>query len=103
MNITNNFEISFNGLKANKLRSTLTMLGVIIGVSAVIIMIAVGQGASKRISDQISSMGSNLLMVFPGAGQGAVARKLALWSGLSEPEIVRDLAGYDRVLVARRR
>ncbi len=49
MNITNNFEISFNGLKANKLRSALTMLGVIIGVSAVIIMIAVGQGASKRI------------------------------------------------------
>ncbi len=72
MNITNNFQVSFSGLKANKLRSALTMLGVIIGVSAVIIMIAVGQGASKRISDQISSMGSNLLMVFPGAGQGAV-------------------------------
>jgi len=48
------------------------MLGVIIGVSAVIIMVAVGQGASKRITSQISSMGSNLLMVFPGAGQGAV-------------------------------
>ncbi len=72
MNFTNNFEISINGLRANKLRSALTMLGVIIGVSAVIIMVAVGQGASKRITSQISSMGSNLLMVFPGAGQGAV-------------------------------
>ena len=72
MNFMNNFEISINGLKANKLRSALTMLGVIIGVSAVIIMVAVGQGASKRITSQISSMGSNLLMVFPGAGQGAV-------------------------------
>ncbi|BAF59637.1 ABC-type antimicrobial peptide transport system, permease component [Pelotomaculum thermopropionicum SI] len=48
------------------------MLGIIIGVAAVIIMISVGQGASKKISSQISSLGSNLLMVFPGAGQGAV-------------------------------
>ncbi|NPV74125.1 MAG: FtsX-like permease family protein [Pelotomaculum sp.] len=48
------------------------MLGIIIGVAAVIIMISMGQGASKRISDQISSMGSNLLMVFAGAGQGPV-------------------------------
>ncbi|MCL6634431.1 MAG: ABC transporter permease [Peptococcaceae bacterium] len=72
MNFTNNLEIALNGLKANKLRSSLTMLGIIIGVAAVIVMIAVGQGASKKISSQISSMGSNLLMVFPGAGQGAV-------------------------------
>lgn len=72
MNFANNFEVAVNGLKANKLRSSLTMLGIIIGVSAVIIMISVGQGASKKISSQISSMGSNLLMVFPGAGQGAV-------------------------------
>lgn len=72
MNFTNNLEVAVNGLKANKLRSSLTMLGIIIGVSAVIIMISVGQGASKKISSQISSMGSNLLMVFPGAGQGAV-------------------------------
>ncbi|HOV79482.1 MAG TPA: ABC transporter permease [Bacillota bacterium] len=72
MNFANNFEVAINGLRANKLRSALTMLGIIIGVSAVIIMISVGQGAGKMIEDQISSMGSNLLMVFPGAGQGAV-------------------------------
>jgi len=72
VNLVNNFEVAINGIKANKLRSSLTMLGIIIGVSAVIIMISVGQGASKKISDQISSMGSNLLMVFAGAGQGAV-------------------------------
>ncbi|MGB9803408.1 ABC transporter permease [Desulfofundulus sp.] len=48
------------------------MLGIIIGVAAVIIMISVGQGASKKIAGQIASMGSNLLMVFPGAGQGPV-------------------------------
>lgn len=72
MNLVNSIEIAFSGIKANKLRSSLTMLGVIIGVAAVIIMISVGQGASKKISSQISSMGSNLLLVFPGAGQGAV-------------------------------
>ena len=72
MNFFNNFEVALNGLKANKLRSALTMLGIIIGVSAVIIMVSVGQGASQKISSQISSMGSNLLMVFPGAGSGPV-------------------------------
>jgi putative ABC transport system permease protein len=70
--LKDSFGIALNGLKANKLRSALTMLGIIIGVSAVIVMISVGQGASKSIQDRISSMGSNLLMVFPGAGQGAV-------------------------------
>lgn len=72
MNFINNFEVAINGIRTNKLRSSLTMLGIIIGVAAVIIMISVGQGASKKISDQISSMGSNLLMVFSGAGQGPV-------------------------------
>jgi len=72
LKLTNNVEVAINGIRANKLRSSLTMLGIIIGVAAVIIMISVGQGASKKISDQISSMGSNLLMVFPGAGQGPV-------------------------------
>ena len=72
MNFMNNFEVAINGIRANKLRSSLTMLGIIIGVAAVIIMVSVGQGASKKISDQISSMGSNLLMVFSGAGQGPV-------------------------------
>ncbi len=70
MNFLNNYEVALNGIKANKLRSSLTMLGIIIGVAAVIIMISVGQGASKKISDQISSMGSNLLMVMAGAGGG---------------------------------
>jgi putative ABC transport system permease protein len=48
------------------------MLGIIIGVAAVIIMISVGQGVTKKVQDQISSMGSNLLMVYPGTGQGPV-------------------------------
>lgn len=50
-------------LKINKMRSILTSLGIIIGVSAVIIMLAVGSGASKKIAQDMESMGSNLLMI----------------------------------------
>ena len=67
INIPSTIRISFRALKVNKMRSALTMLGIIIGVGAVIAMIAIGTGASKRIAEQISSMGSNLLMILPGA------------------------------------
>jgi putative ABC transport system permease protein len=67
INIPSTFRISFRALKVNKMRSSLTMLGIIIGVGAVIAMLAVGTGASKKISEQISSMGSNLIMILPGA------------------------------------
>ncbi|MDP2753814.1 MAG: ABC transporter permease [Nitrospirota bacterium] len=67
INIPSTLRISFRALKVNKMRSALTMLGIIIGVGAVIAMLAVGTGASKRIAEQISSMGSNLLIILPGA------------------------------------
>jgi putative ABC transport system permease protein len=61
------FRIALRALVANKMRSALTMLGIIIGVGAVITMIAVGSGAQRRIADQIASMGSNLLIVMSGS------------------------------------
>ena len=67
INIPSTFRISFRALKVNKMRSSLTMLGIIIGVGAVIAMLAIGTGASKRIAEQISSMGSNILIIIPGA------------------------------------
>jgi len=67
INIPSTFKISFRALRVNKMRSALTMLGIIIGVGAVIAMVAVGTGASQQISAQISSMGSNLLILLPGA------------------------------------
>ncbi len=67
INIPSTFKISFRALRVNKMRSALTMLGIIIGVGAVIAMVAVGTGASRKISEQISSMGSNLLIILPGA------------------------------------
>jgi putative ABC transport system permease protein len=59
--------IAIEALKVNKLRSGLTMLGIIIGVAAVIAMVAVGSGASERIQEQISSIGSNVIVVMPGS------------------------------------
>ena len=67
INIPSTLKISLRALRVNKMRSALTMLGIIIGVGAVIAMLAVGTGASRQISAQISSMGSNLLMVLPGS------------------------------------
>lgn len=67
IDIPTTIRISFKALKRNKMRSALTMLGIIIGVGAVIAMIAVGAGAREKIASQISSMGSNLIMVLPGA------------------------------------
>ncbi|MBF0540767.1 MAG: ABC transporter permease [Nitrospirae bacterium] len=60
-------KISFRALKVNLMRTLLTMLGIIIGVGAVIAMLAIGTGAKKKIGDQIASMGSNLLIVLPGS------------------------------------
>lgn len=67
ISIPSTLKISFRALRVNKMRSALTMLGIIIGVGAVIAMLAVGTGASERISQQISSIGSNLIIVLPGS------------------------------------
>ncbi len=67
MNLASAARVSFRSLRANKMRSALTMLGMIIGVAAVIIMVAIGAGANERISEQIASVGSNLLLVLPGS------------------------------------
>jgi putative ABC transport system permease protein len=74
INIPSTLKISLRALRNNKMRSALTMLGIIIGVGAVIAMLAVGSGARKSIEAQISSMGSNLLMVLPGASTSGGVR-----------------------------
>ena len=70
MNIQNLFQIAFRAIAANKLRSFLTMLGIIIGVASVITMLAIGQGSKKSIQKQISEMGSNMIMIRPGQDRG---------------------------------
>jgi putative ABC transport system permease protein len=66
MNIFDTIPIAIRALAANKMRSMLTMLGIVIGVGAVIALMAAGQGAQKGITDQIRGLGSNLLFIRPG-------------------------------------
>jgi putative ABC transport system permease protein len=73
MGIIDVFEIAVNSLTRNKIRSFLTMLGIIIGVGAVIAMMAVGTGAQENIKSQIASLGTNVILIFPGSfNQGGV-------------------------------
>ena len=67
MDLLATLRIALRALKVNKLRSVLTMLGIIIGVGAVITMIAVGGGAQARVEEQIKSLGSNLMIIIPGS------------------------------------
>jgi putative ABC transport system permease protein len=59
--------MALGALSSNKLRSALTVLGIIIGVAAVIALMSIGAGVQKTISDQLSSVGSNLIFVYPGS------------------------------------
>src|SRR5207249_11056385 len=73
MNMIESLHVAWRSLRANKLRSFLTMLGVIIGVAAVVALMGVGQGAQQSITSQITSTGTNLLTIFPGqTNQGGV-------------------------------
>ena len=67
MNRTNLIKIAIRALANNKLRGFLTMLGIIIGIASVITMLAIGQGSKRSIQAQISEMGSNMIMIHPGA------------------------------------
>lgn len=70
MNFTNLLKIALRAIAANKLRSFLTMLGIIIGVASVITMLAIGQGSKQSIQQNIAEMGSNMIMIRPGQDKG---------------------------------
>jgi putative ABC transport system permease protein len=75
MSLLRAFGIAWEGLALNKVRSFLTMLGLIIGVAAVIIMMAVSHGAEAEVADQINSLGANLIMIQPSFTRGGVSRR----------------------------
>ena len=85
--------LALRALAVNKLRSALTMLGIIIGVGAVIVMIAVGSGAQARVEEQIRALGSNLLLVMSGATTSGGVR-LGFGSGFTLSE--DDAAAINR-------
>src|SRR5579871_4918589 len=69
MNLLESFRVALSGLLSNKMRTALTMLGIIIGVGVVIVVVAIGQGATKSVTDAVNSLGTNLLTVLPGSAR----------------------------------
>lgn len=74
MKLSASIKVALRALRVNRLRSALTMLGMIIGVGAVIAMMAVGSGATSRIQEQIASIGSNMIIVMPGSARSGPVR-----------------------------
>ena len=96
MNILNLFKVSIKAVSNNKMRSFLSMLGIIIGVAAVIIMMAIGQGSKESIRQELSTMGTNLLTIRPGADMRGGVRQ--------DPSSMQTLkmADYERILRERK-
>ncbi|WP_129125746.1 ABC transporter permease [Geomonas oryzae] len=104
----NTLLLSLRAIRRNLMRSFLTVLGIVIGVAAVVVMVTLGNGATKSVSDQISSMGSNLLMVMPGQrfGPGSDAAPSfksadieAIRSQISSAEWVAPITGKSATTV----
>src|SRR5579864_1791351 len=70
MNVEDIFEETYSALTVNKLRTSLTILGIIIGIASVIAMISIGQGAQGSINSRIEAIGSNLILISPGQARG---------------------------------
>jgi putative ABC transport system permease protein len=88
------FRVALRALAANKMRSVLAVLGIVIGVSAVIMMIAMGRGAEERVSSSISNLGVNLVFVYPGArgsGGGMARMTQAETLSVADAEALRNL------------
>jgi putative ABC transport system permease protein len=93
MNFYNLLKISLKALRKNVFRTLLTMLGIIIGVASVIAMLSIGQGSKESIESSIADLGSNLIMVTPGAGKmGGVN----LGSGTSRPLELKDVEAIEK-------
>lgn len=96
MNILKNIKIALRGITINKMRSSLTMLGITIGVGAVITMVSVGNGASLSVTSRIQSLGSNLLTIRPGsAGAGFGGARQA--AGTAQTLTLQDAESIDKL------
>jgi len=101
MNFFAPFRIALRALAANTLRSILTMLGIIIGVAAVITMIAVGSGATQRVQEQMKGLGSNIMLVIPGGiTAGGVRLGAQTGQGLTEEDALAIAREVPEVQVA---
>lgn len=97
MNYSNLFKIALRAIAANKMRSFLTALGIIIGIAAVITMLAIGQGTKQSVKSNISEMGSNMIMISPGADmRGGVRQDASSMETLKQAdyESIKDECNY---------
>lgn len=89
MIILNTLKVAFRSLAKNSMRSFLTMLGIIIGVGAVIAMMSIGQGAEKQINEQIASLGTNVILIFPGSqSRGGINLGIGSTSTLTADDMI---------------
>ena len=94
MNYQNLFKIAIRAIAANKMRSFLTALGIIIGIAAVITMLAIGQGSKASIKANIAEMGSNMIMISPGADmRGGVRQDASAMETLKQADYQAFFAG----------
>ena len=101
MNITNLFKIALHAIAANKMRSFLTALGIIIGIASVITMLAIGQGTKASIQSNIADMGSNMIMINPGVDRrGGVQQDASSMETLklSDYEALKDECKYIKAI-----
>ena len=90
----NAFSLALREIRRNVMRSSLTILGIVIGVAAVIIMVTIGNGATARVTEEIASLGSNLLILRPGQRLGPGQRSEAAPFDIEDVEaIARDIGG----------
>ena len=88
LQIKNLFKVSFKSIMKNRMRSLLTSLGIIIGVSAVIVMVGIGSGSQARIEQEIASMGNNMIIIFPSFSQrGGVSRGAGSFNRLTMDDV----------------
>ena len=92
--------MAFKSLRVNIFRTSLTLLGIIIGVAAVVTMLAVGAGSKQKVLDQITAMGTNLLMVFPGAPGVRPSGDTATLTP-SEAELIRTMSNVEAAVPGR--
>ena len=97
MNYQNLFKIAIRAIAANKMRSFLTASGIIIGIAAVITMLAIGQGSKASIKANIAEMGSNMIMISPGADmRGGVRQDASAMETLKQADYqtIKDECNY---------
>src|SRR5256885_2524630 len=88
MNFLAILKVAVRALGRNKMRTALTMLGIVIGVGAVIVLVSIGQGAQTMVLDQISNMGSNMMYVMPGNLQfGGASMGMGAASTLTDEDV----------------